>query len=147
MNELTNRVRRVQKAVINDRRCHHVCFTWQSSDGNYAFYLDGKSIVNKKGLSKGKPLPGGGVLSLAQRRPRLKLLRFALLKLRFVGKINDLNIWNRVLSAKEVKRIEKCGSTAVGNVKSWSDFKIKKQKRSQRKYAKYVFNGVCPKNC
>lgn len=121
------------RAVINDRKCHHICFTWKSAGGQYAFYKDGKPVGSGGGLSTGQRIPGGGVLSLAQRSVR------PLLGIRYVGRITDVNIWNKVLARQNIEKMSKCGGSTVGNVKSWADFKL----QGSSKFAKYVKN-VCP---
>ena len=123
--------------MINDKKCHHLCFTWESAGGKWSFYKDGKFLNSGKSLSAGKAIPGGGVLSLAQKVPRPSL------RLRYVGRINDLNIWNKVLSAKEIEAMSKCGGSLAGNVKSWSDFRVEKFSE----FAKYLRKNVCPANC
>ena len=128
--------RRSVKAIINDKKCHHVCFAWQSDGGKWSFYKDGKVLNSGAGLSTDKAIAGGGVLSLAQKTPRPTLA------VRFVGRINDLNIWNKVLSAEEMGAMLKCGESAAGNVKSWSDFRV-----TYSIYAKYLRKNVCPGNC
>ena len=87
-------------------------------------------------MSTGKAIAGGGVLSLAQKVPKPTLA------VRFVGKINDLNMWNKVLTADEIEAISKCGGSTAGNIKSWSDFKV-----TSSQYAMYVRKNVCPGNC
>ena len=121
------------RAVINDRKCHHVCFTWKSAGGQYAFYKDGKLVGSGGGLSTGQRIPGGGVLSLAQRSVRPSLA------IRYVGRITGVNIWNKVLTRQDIEKMSKCGGSTVGNVKSWADFKL----QGSSKFAKYVKN-VCP---
>ena len=127
---------RSKTARINDKKCHHLCFTWQSAGGKWSFYKEGKVLNSGAGVSAGKAIAGGGVLSLAQKVPRPR--RAA----RFFGRINDLNIWNRVLTAKEIQALSKCGGSTAGNVKSWSDFRVK-----YSKYAMYLWKNVCPANC
>ena len=128
---------RSKTAVINDKKCHHICFTWKSAGGKYAFYKDGKSVRSGSGLSSGQTIPGGGVLSLAQRTPNTRL------DIRYVGRMTDVNIWSKVLTPNEIQAMSKCGESVDGDVKSWSDFRLEKYS----KFAKYVKN-VCPiANC
>ena len=42
----------------------------------------------------------------------------------YVGELTDLNIWNRVLDAREVSSLSKSCHGGRGNVKKWSDFKV-----------------------
>ena len=70
---------------------------------------------------------------MAQRTPN------AGLGVRYVGRITGLNIWSKVLTSNEIQAMSKCGVSAVGDVKSWSDFRLEKSS----KFAKYVKN-VCP---
>ena len=52
---------------LNDRKKHHICMTSKSSNnGEWAFYKDGIPQSSGFGLSKGKPLQGGGLLYIGQ---------------------------------------------------------------------------------
>ena len=128
---------RIKNAIINDGKCHHLCFTWLAADGKWSLYKEGKYLKGGKGLSAGKAIQTGGYLSLAQKIPNPTL------ETRYVGKINDLNIWNKILNSKEIEAMSKCGGSTQGNVKSWSDFKL----NEQTKYAKYRRKNICPGNC
>ncbi|EDO49614.1 predicted protein, partial [Nematostella vectensis] len=50
----------------NDGHWHHVAVTWQSLDGAWAFYLDGKKMKSSFGFQTGAVIKGGGVMVLGQ---------------------------------------------------------------------------------
>ena len=122
---------------IYDGKCHHICFTWKSTSGEYKFYVDGKNVTSGVGLAKGLAITGNGTLVLGQNRPKTRNNA----KLSYYGKMDDVNIWNKALPESEILKISKCGGSKAGNVKSWSDFKIK-----DNSYLKVIQN-VCPENC
>ena len=45
---------------------HHMCFTWQSTDGSWALYKDGQTKAKGVGLKKGYEIKSGGVIVLGQ---------------------------------------------------------------------------------
>ena len=100
-------------------------------------YKDGKSIKSGQNLATGSTLRGNGVLSLGQRTPRLP---FGNWRTRFSGRMNDFNVWNEVLTPNEILGMAKCNGSAAGNVKSWSDFKLKSRRFK-------VTTNVCPEKC
>jgi hypothetical protein len=99
-------------------------------------------LKSDKGLSAGKVIQGGGVLSLAQKIPKPSL------RVRYIGRINDLNIWDKVLTSNEIEAMLKCGGSTAGNVKSWSDFRLKNGLK-YTVFAKYFRKDafICPANC
>lgn len=122
---------------INDGKCHHVCVTWESVDGKYAFYKDGKRVMNGNGLAVGFSISKGGALSLGHRTPK----QFNNWRAKYTGKMDDLNVWNKVSTPKQILKISKCNGSEAGNVKSWAHFKIK-----GNRYVRFTKN-VCPENC
>ena len=54
--------------------------------------------------------------------------------------MNDFNVWNKVLTPNEILGMAKCNGSAAGNVKSWSDFKLKSRRFK-------VTTNVCPEKC
>ena len=55
--------------------------------------------------------------------------------------MNDVNIWDKVLSPQEILKMSQGSESEGGNVKSWSDFKMKGNKFARK------FKRTCPENC
>ncbi|XP_023932783.1 sushi, von Willebrand factor type A, EGF and pentraxin domain-containing protein 1 [Lingula anatina] len=77
-----------------DGQWHKICATWQASDGSWQFYKDGTLKHRGKDLSKGRPLPAGGIFVLGQKLNGLET--FSPLDT-FKGKLHGMRLWDRVL--------------------------------------------------
>ena len=108
---------------------HGIIFvvTWTSVEGAYIFYEDGKVVGN--GIltrndgesSAGKVINGGGlwVLGYDQDTVGGGFTTDQALK----GEILQVNIWNRVLTPRNIDRLSKsCLRKQRGNVMSWKEF-------------------------
>lgn len=105
---------------VNDGQWHHICFTWQSSDGAVNLYKDGTLHNQERGLQTGYTIKGGGSLVLGQEQDSLG----GGFKERqsFKGHLANLNMWSYVLPATEVKRLSESCLAGEGNVYKWNDF-------------------------
>ncbi|KAI8494523.1 hypothetical protein Bbelb_277490 [Branchiostoma belcheri] len=124
---------------IEDDRCHTVCYTWQSQNGWWAFYVDGQQVDTGSGLATGHVIRSGGAWILGQEQDSLggsfeveqasgDLLILCIFQDRdsdmvereaYTGDLSCFNVWDRVLSPMEadLTRLE-CGQG--GNVFDWS---------------------------
>ncbi|XP_036003613.1 pentraxin fusion protein isoform X2 [Fundulus heteroclitus] len=92
----------------------HLCFTWDSSSGAAALFIDGRKSLTKI-HRKGHTIREGGSVILGQ-DPDNYLGSFDANQ-SFVGEISDVNMWDYVLSDTAVR-----GRTAKmsgGNVLDW----------------------------
>lgn len=108
---------------VNDGLWHHICTTWQSKNGHYSFYKDGKKVGNGSFSDTiGKPIPAKGTWVLGQDQDSLgggfQAHQSAM------GELTGVNVWDKVFPAKEILKMSKsCISGGnAGNVKSWTDF-------------------------
>ena len=51
---------------LDDNGWRHVCVTWQSSDGEWCWYLDGSTLQCKTGYKTGETIAGNGKFILGQ---------------------------------------------------------------------------------
>lgn len=86
----------------------------------------------------GLDITGGGTLVLGQYAPRFRRQNS---KYMYAGKMNDVNIWDKVLPSEEILKMSRKSVSVDGNVKSWSDFKIKGNRFIKK------LNRTCPENC
>ena len=86
----------------------------------------------------GLDITGGGTLVLGHRSPKVRRQNF---KYKYIGRMNDVNIWDKVLSPQEILKMSQGSESEGGNVKSWSDFKMKGNKFARK------FKRTCPENC
>ncbi|XP_067839671.1 sushi, von Willebrand factor type A, EGF and pentraxin domain-containing protein 1 [Heptranchias perlo] len=128
---------------VNDGKWHHISVTWNSTDGAWRVYIDGKVSDEGKGLSVGASIPGGGALVLGQEQD-LRGEGFNPAE-SFVGSLSQLNIWDYVLTPEQVKLLATACPEDLkkGNMLAWPDFmsgivgRVKKDSRS-------VFCADCP---
>ncbi|XP_064199795.1 sushi, von Willebrand factor type A, EGF and pentraxin domain-containing protein 1 isoform X2 [Anguilla rostrata] len=108
--------------AVNNGRWHHIGVTWRSRDGDWKVYIDGGLSDGGKGLSVGTTIPGGGALVLGQDQDQ-RGEGFNPVE-SFVGSISQLNIWDRVLTAQQIKSLATSCPKDIsrGNVLAWSDF-------------------------
>ena len=104
----------------NDGRWHHICVTWQNSDGVYQFCKDGALHTHTRGLRKGYTIQGGGSLVLGQEQDSVGGGFDS--SQSFQGSLTNVNVWSYVLSASLIKSMSKSCHSGVGNVYRWSDF-------------------------
>ncbi|XP_028396328.1 neuronal pentraxin-1-like [Dendronephthya gigantea] len=108
---------------INDGRWHHICMTWQSKDGGYSFFKDGRKVGSGTiSGSVGKPIPGKGTWVLGQDQDSVGGGFDA--NQSATGELTGVNVWDKVLSSFEILKMSRnCNAGGpAGNVKSWADF-------------------------
>ncbi|XP_055038034.2 C-reactive protein-like isoform X1 [Misgurnus anguillicaudatus] len=95
----------------------HLCFTWSSSTGLAAAWMNGQRIIYQK-YKKGLTIRSGGTVVLGQ-DPDSRLGGFNAEQC-FVGEIGDVNLWDQVLTAKEIQGLySQSTSVKVPNVINW----------------------------
>ena len=105
----------------NDGNWHHICITWKSTAGAWQLYKDGVCESNGTGLKKDKKIRGGGSLVLGQEQDEVGT-GFAKDQ-SFVGKLSGVNVWDHVISPRNISRMSEACTAEEGNVISWFDFK------------------------
>ncbi|MED6234359.1 hypothetical protein ATANTOWER_027872 [Ataeniobius toweri] len=95
---------------------NHLCFTWDSSSGAAALFMNGRKSVTKI-YSKAHTIQPGGRVLIGQ-DPDSFLGGFDA-KQSFVGEISDVNLWDSVLSDAEVQNLFHQRTTQNGNVIDW----------------------------
>ncbi|TRY57481.1 hypothetical protein DNTS_014228 [Danionella cerebrum] len=108
--------------AVNDGLWHHIAVTWRSKDGDWRVYIDGNPSDGGKGLSIGTSIPGGGALVLGQDQDQ-RGDGFNPVE-SFVGALSQLNIWNYVISAQQIRSLASSCARDLqkGNVFAWPDF-------------------------
>ena len=53
-----NGEKKITDVSANDGKWHMICVTWESLQGNWKIYKDGRLYDNGRGLSKGKSIAG-----------------------------------------------------------------------------------------
>ncbi|XP_036003610.1 pentraxin fusion protein [Fundulus heteroclitus] len=99
----------------------HLCFTWDSSSGATALFVNGRKSLTKI-YRQGHTIRTGGRVILGQ-DPDNYLGSFDA-KQSFVGEIADVNLWDYVLSDTAVQDMMTAKMTG-GNVLDWETVELK----------------------
>ncbi|XP_069021469.1 C-reactive protein-like [Embiotoca jacksoni] len=94
----------------------HLCFTWDSSSGASAIFVDGKKSLTKI-YKTGHTIRSGGKVLLGQ-DPDSYLQGFDA-KQSFVGEICDVNMWDSVLPDSAIRDMHSGERIQRGNVFDW----------------------------
>ncbi|XP_075143700.1 pentraxin fusion protein-like [Leptodactylus fuscus] len=97
---------------------NHLCLTWESKNGRCELWVNGKRHGNKI-YRKRHTVRAGGMVILGQDQDGLgdgfeKSQSY-------VGKIKDLNMWNKVLSLRSLRSMFKGKVTRKGEIFDWSN--------------------------
>jgi hypothetical protein len=107
--------------LLSDGKYHHLCVTWQSSNGSFVVYVNGTVAFDF--TVSGKNLPGGGYWVIGQDQDKVGgkfESRDA-----FVGVLTEVHVGNRVLSTAEIQDLaSSCAHDLIGNYVAYSDFAI-----------------------
>lgn len=100
----------------------HLCVTWESSSGAAALFMDGRKSLTKI-YKKGHTVRPGGKVIIGQ-DPDVYLGDFDA-KQSFVGEINDVNLWDSVLSDSTIQDMFSGKRVPRGNVFDWETTELK----------------------
>lgn len=103
-----------------DGKWHHICFTWQSSDGAVAGYKDGHLQFEDSGIKTGSTITKGGSVVLGQEQDSLGGDFEATQA--FQGHLANLNVWSYILPAADIQMLSESCVVGEGNVYKWNDF-------------------------
>lgn len=105
----------------NDGEWHHICTSWENTDGSLQFYKDGILAASGTNFKVGHVIGSGGSLVLGQDQD--SLAGGFETQQSFQGLLTNVNVWDYVLCPKVIARMSNaCLSTWVGNVYRWSQF-------------------------
>lgn len=107
---------------VDDGIWHHVCTTWESTNGSWKVYKDGSVQARGSQLKSGYKTKTNGILIVGQEQDSFGGSFDP--NQNYVGELTGLNIWNRVLSPSEILKMSESCHVGQGNVKKWSDFKV-----------------------
>ncbi|XP_018541719.1 C-reactive protein [Lates calcarifer] len=102
---------------------HSMCATWQSENGLAQLWVDGKPTI-KRFIKDGQPITGAPSTILGQEQDAYGGGFDA--NQCFIGMITKLHMWDRVLSASELKNYMNDKHFTPGNVFDWTslDYEI-----------------------
>ncbi|XP_075688025.1 uncharacterized protein LOC142656914 isoform X2 [Rhinoderma darwinii] len=103
---------------------NHLCLTWESKNGRCELWLNGRRSGNKVYRRRHAVRPGGVVI-LGQDQDALS--NFFDKSQSYIGKIKDLNMWNKVLSLKSLQSLFKGKEVRKGEIFDWSNLSYAKK--------------------
>ena len=108
-------------STVVDGKWHHLCLTWESTQGNYHVYIDG--VMKAEGVAQIERVITKGALILGQEQDSYKGGFESSQSLQ--GNLTSVNLWDKVLTAQEVSVLAKSCTAGEGNIVKWSDLKDK----------------------
>ncbi|XP_053168327.1 pentraxin-related protein PTX3 [Hemicordylus capensis] len=106
--------------AISSGHWTHLCSTWNSVNGSMSLWVNGELVVSTSKIGEGHIIPDGGILQIGQEKNGCCVGGGFNESLAFSGKITGFNIWNRILSDKEITRQTGEESCYIrGNVVGW----------------------------
>ncbi|CAB4041436.1 Hypothetical predicted protein, partial [Paramuricea clavata] len=100
---ITNVWTTTYNSLLSDGFWHSICLTWSNVDGNLAVYKDNVMTDQASGVVTGKNISGGGRWVLGQDQDSVGG-GFAIQDA-FQGELAEVNVWGRVLTKQENKRL------------------------------------------
>ncbi|KXJ28460.1 Sushi, von Willebrand factor type A, EGF and pentraxin domain-containing protein 1 [Exaiptasia diaphana] len=105
-----------------DNKWHHLCLTWENTDGNIKFYID--AVLRHEFIGKKDEQLGKGSIVLGQDQKGFKTgFRDSVA---FKGNLASVNMWSRAFPAGEVSVLASTCPTSEGDIVQWSTLKTKR---------------------
>uniref|UniRef100_UPI00398E494B mucosal pentraxin-like n=1 Tax=Pristiophorus japonicus TaxID=55135 RepID=UPI00398E494B len=102
--------------MLNDL-LNHICVTWESETGLITFWINGVRSLQKFG-HQGGVVHSGGTTILGQEQDTVGG-KFDI-KQCFVGEISDVNLWDHVVPAQDIKTVSQVCHFPGGNIINWA---------------------------
>ncbi|XP_054690974.1 pentraxin-related protein PTX3 [Grus americana] len=108
------------KNVVVPGKWIHLCGTWSSENGSASLWVKGELAATASDIADAHTVPDGGILQIGQEKNGCCVGGGFDEALAFSGKLTGFNMWDRVLSAKEIaaQSGEDACSTR-GNIIGW----------------------------
>ncbi|KGL92795.1 Pentraxin-related protein PTX3 [Charadrius vociferus] len=108
------------KNVVVPGKWIHVCGAWSSENGSASLWVKGELAATASDIAGAHTVPDGGILQIGQEKNGCCIGGGFDEALAFSGKLTGFNMWDRVLSAKEI--VAQSGEDACnirGNIIGW----------------------------
>ncbi|XP_061308659.1 pentraxin-related protein PTX3 [Pezoporus flaviventris] len=110
----------VVKNVVVPGKWIHLCATWSSENGSASLWLNGELTATALDIADAHTIPNGGIFQIGQEKNGCCVGGGFDEALAFSGKLTGFNMWDRMLSAKEIAA--QSGEDACsmrGNIIGW----------------------------
>ncbi|XP_044130083.1 pentraxin fusion protein-like [Bufo gargarizans] len=102
----------------HSKEWNHLCLTWESRRGRCELWINGRRSGNKL-YRRRHTVRAGGIAILGQDQDELG--NGFDKSQSYVGNIKELNMWNKVLSIKSLRKVFNGNETPKGEVFDWSN--------------------------
>ncbi|XP_078346924.1 uncharacterized protein LOC144632199 [Oculina patagonica] len=108
--------------AIKENQWHHICATWNNTNGDWQLYKDGKLEKTDTGFKMNHVIPSGGTVVIGQDQDSVgggfeHDAAFG------PGEVTEVNLWGTVLSASDIAaQHANCTITPASLVHSWAQF-------------------------
>ena len=105
--------------VLLDGKTHALAASWDNTNGDVSFYIDGQLVSTTTGLKVGAVIAGGGTLVLGQDQDSVDG-GYSTTQV-FSGTLQEVRVWNKAVSAEQIAQSyqQKLGDTPTGLVADW----------------------------
>ncbi|KFZ64110.1 Pentraxin-related protein PTX3 [Podiceps cristatus] len=110
----------VVKNIVVPGKWIHLCGTWSSENGSASLWVKGELAGTASDIANAHTVPDGGILQIGQEKNGCCVGGGFDEALAFSGKLTGFNMWDRVLSAKEIAVQSGEDACSIrGNVVGW----------------------------
>ncbi|NXU22502.1 PTX3 protein, partial [Thalassarche chlororhynchos] len=108
------------KNVVVPGKWIHLCGTWSSKNGSASLWVKGELAATALDIADAHTVPDGGILQIGQEKNGCCVGGGFDEALAFSGKLTGFNMWDRVLSAKEIAAQSGEDACSIrGNIIGW----------------------------
>ncbi|NWI29230.1 PTX3 protein, partial [Sula dactylatra] len=108
------------KNVVVPGKWIHLCGTWSSENGSASLWVKGELAATALDIADAHTIPDGGILQIGQEKNGCCIGGGFDEALAFSGKLTGFNMWDRVLSAKEIAAQSGEDACSIrGNIIGW----------------------------
>ncbi|KAM6357549.1 pentraxin-related protein PTX3 [Alca torda] len=108
------------KSVVVPGKWIHLCSAWRSENGSASLWVKGELTATALDIANAHTIPDGGILQIGQEKNGCCIGGGFDEALAFSGKLTGFNMWDRVLSAKEIAAQSGEDACSVrGNIIGW----------------------------
>ncbi|KFP61420.1 Pentraxin-related protein PTX3 [Cariama cristata] len=108
------------KHVVVPGKWIHLCSAWSSENGSASLWVKGELAATASDIANAHTIPDGGILQIGQEKNGCCIGGGFDEALAFSGKLTGFNMWDRVLSAKEIAAQSGEDACSIrGNIVGW----------------------------
>ncbi|NXN24583.1 PTX3 protein, partial [Nycticryphes semicollaris] len=108
------------KNVVAPGKWIHLCGAWSSENGSASLWVKGELAATALDIAGAHTIPDGGILQIGQEKNGCCIGGGFDESLAFSGKLTGFNMWDRVLSAKEIAAQSGEDACSIrGNIIGW----------------------------